>query len=46
MAAAGRSPASVGSQDYDLTPAQEDKLAKIEALLEERREMWREGWRP
>lgn len=29
--------ASVGGQDYDLTPAQEAKLAEIEALVEERR---------
>jgi hypothetical protein len=38
--------ASVGSQDYPLTPAQEDKLAEIEALIDERREKWRQGWRP
>jgi hypothetical protein len=35
--------ASIGAQDYPLTPAQEDKLAEIEALLEERREAWRLG---
>ena len=37
--------ADIESQDYDLTERQEDKLAEIEGLLEERREAWRSSRR-
>jgi hypothetical protein len=38
--------ASVAAWEGELTPAQEDKLAEIEELMEERRELWRQGYRP
>jgi hypothetical protein len=38
--------ASIESQGYPLTSAQEDKLAEIEQLVEERREAWSRGSRP
>ena len=38
--------ASVGAQDYDLTDAQEDKLAEIEAAIPMRMELARQGLWP
>ena len=38
--------ASVGGQDYPLTPAQLDKLEEIEAAIPERMELARQGLRP
>ena len=34
---------SIACQDFDLTSAQEDKLAEIDARIEERRQEWRDS---